>query len=70
MPAFLHGDNKFNNEKLASVIIKPMPILEANVKEITQYQRKPMGIDTKEDVIDKYIEDIFLQIRPRKEQFL
>jgi hypothetical protein len=29
-----------------------------------------LGIDTSEQAIDQYIEEIFEQIRPRKEQFL
>jgi hypothetical protein len=29
-----------------------------------------LGIDTSENAIEQYIEEIFEQIRPRKEQFL
>ena len=40
---------------------------EANEEPVNSVQ---LGIDTSEHAIDQYIEEIFEQIRPRKEQFL
>jgi hypothetical protein len=49
---------------------------KVSIEEQPIFLKKPevpvmcLGIDTSEQAINQYIEEIFEQIRPRKEQFL
>ena len=43
---------------------------EEKPKESERQQAISLGIDTTDEAIDAYIEEIFDQIRPRKEMFL
>ncbi|CDW82922.1 iq calmodulin-binding motif family protein [Stylonychia lemnae] len=63
---------QLQNEKY-SQIVKPNPILEASLKELTHQSReqiKRLGIDTSIESIEQYINEIFSQITVRREQFL
>ena len=65
------GQERFVQEK--SPLVKISPILESNpaVSENTQtLSKQAEGIDTSEQAIDEYIEEIFTQIRARSSDFM